>query len=344
MGDVVDGTGGADGAGKDRAAERDRAVGASALLWLAAVGVVAVFLAVWGVEAVAPVVRESAVIGHADDGGGDDGGPESPAVKALTGDGRAVPLGEAGGILRPFRLGDAVVVTRSRVTGRPLAVRGPGGEADLHTHGGIVVLLAVSGVVVGVTCRYGRRVYAAARRLPLPGPVRRLPVFAVPVAGAALAGLTLFGPGGSEGRPWTLDGMGIYDAPEFFPGTVVPSGGTADVRGFSLRVGGPLAEGAPAGAPGRLAGLRVLVAEVVVRNGREAAAYLPVQLVGEGRGRAALLAAGECGAAPGGFDGHVPVRPAPVSRMCFVVPEGFAPRYLIVGGADDDVALAVSAR
>lgn len=327
----------------ERNAERNKAFGVLGLLWLAAVGAAVVFLAVWGVEAVAPVVRETAVIGHADDGDG-GGGPNDFFVEALTDGGAEVPLGEGGGILEPLHLGDAAVVTRSRVTERPLGVRGPDGEVDLHHHTGAVVLVTASVALLGGTLWRGRRIYGAAHRILRPRAARRLVPPAALLAGALAVSVSLFASAAPDGRPWTLDGMGVYDTPKFFPETVVRAGEAAVVRGYSLSIGAPLTEKRPVGVPGRLSGLRILVADVAVRSDRREAGYLPLQLIGKGRGKAALLEAADCGTAPGAFDGHVAQSPPPTARLCFVVPEGFRPRYLIVGGADDDVAMAVSAR
>ncbi|MFI6642628.1 hypothetical protein [Streptomyces sp. NPDC050504] len=313
------------------------------LLWLAVLGAAVAFLAVWGTEAVAPVVRETAVIGHSSDGT-DEGEPNSFFVEALTDSGAEVPLGEGGGILEPIHLGDAVVVARSRVTDRAISVSGPDGEVNLHHHTGILVLVTLSVAFLGVTAWLGRRVLVAARRALRPGAVRQLVPPAALLAGAIAVSASLFTSDAPGGRPWTLDGMGVYDSPKFFPETVVRAGDAATVRGYSLRIGAPMAEKTPEGAPGRLSGLRVLVADVAVRNEGKEEGYLQLELIGSGRGKASLLEADECGTAPGAFDGHVAALPPPSSRLCFVVPEGFRPRFLIAGGADDDVAMAVSAR
>ncbi|MCP9957522.1 hypothetical protein [Streptomyces sudanensis] len=344
-----------------RSERQHRPVTVFALLVLAMAGACLAFLALWVAEGLAPVTESGGVVGHVSDGEGDRGpsdGYDEFEVEVRTGDG-AVHLGERGPLLVPLQLGDPVVVARSAPTGRVVSVRGPDGEVDLHAHAGMIVLVGVAAAgTAGAVWQRRRLVEAVGWGLPSAGVSAPVLGAAVTVLGAVAVLAALVVPETPEGDRWTVDGMGVYESPKYFPETVVPRGRDVDLQEVVLRVRGPLVEGAPPGSPERLRGLRVLVVPMTARIvSADPGRYVRLELIGRGEGRPRLLRAADCGTAPGAFDGIVadgaseggpseggsseggPSEGGPSERrVCFAVPPDFVPEYLVL---DEKTAVRV---
>ncbi|MFF9498535.1 hypothetical protein [Streptomyces sp. NPDC014656] len=317
--------------------ERTAVFGWASVLALALAGAALGFLAVWTAEAVAPVDREHAVAVRVTDLDGDGHERYGYDLEARTTDGRTIPL--AGGSARVDRVrsGEPVVVTLSRATGRPLAVRHVEGEANLHHHTGAVVLVVAAGLfAAAVAWRRRPLLRAASAVLPF---APRLLAAAVTVAALVLAGAAPLDRDPADGSRSSLDGMGIYRDPAFFPDRVVGVGTEAEVDDMAVTVRAPAATVAP--APGAGTALRVVAVPVVVRGtGQGTGTHLPVVLIGEGEGDAQLLRWSRCGEEPGALDDTF----APgetTGRLCFAVPQRFDPRYLVLERGGASVAVDV---
>jgi hypothetical protein len=247
--------------------------------------------------------------------------------------------------VRSLDRGDPVVLTRSEADGQILRARSPEVSVDLENHGWATaarfgwVLAAALALWIAVV---------ASRGMPLWHRVVAI------VAGATVGGFVLaafivprpiFADDARSRLPNAMDGYG-RSADEIIagdeepgysersvrevvpPGTPVAAPATllislptvSTTETVILSVTGPAAAGLPAGAdPALVADFATISVPVAVTTPEQSAGP-GLDLLGDGRGLAMHLPT--CGGAP---DGE--------RFACFAVPDGFAPRYLLVGGS-----------
>ncbi|MBG0829736.1 hypothetical protein HS041_18390 [Planomonospora sp. ID67723] len=340
------------GPGPDRGGrERAPAFGMNPKTWasaalLVAAGCAAVFLAVWTVEAVAPVAEVQAVIAAGIDHGEADYDDEVPGdgpslegtpyddeyiTEAHTADGRIIDLGAPPGVRAKLAMGEPVVVALSSVTGRPVTVRTTEGDLSLHHSADRMVIVAVAGALIAAASWNRRRL----RRVMSPVVSVAL---VVAVTGTGAVSL-LPEPVRQAAGITPVDAMGIYGDARHFPRRVVRIGQEATWPGLTLRVDGPVTTGPPPGAPSWLDGFRVMVVPVSV-TGSARTGHVRTLLIGAGQGRAELVDGPACGGLPGAFDGTTTGR-STAGPMCFAVPPRFEPRYLVIE-EEDSVAVALT--
>jgi hypothetical protein len=273
---------------------------------------------------------------------------DSYEAVAVTADGQAIDLAAAGAgkpLAEQLGVGDPVIIIRSAADGRILQVRGPLTTVNVENHFGMVILRVLS---IGVAAA---GIWLGVRSVP-----RRWLVSALAVGLGLLLCYGLFPRQhdiGPYGRPIPDAMEGYADPPTAArPGryggqldAVVPIG-TRVESGIAthVTVTGPPEPGLPPGADPQVgagfATLRVpLLAEPGPDSGRYGPGkdYLPnMELIGEGLGRVTGLdLSPKCGGSPEGFPRHFA---APrEGYACFVVPDGFVPRYLVF--FNDDVAV-----
>jgi hypothetical protein len=247
---------------------------------------------------------------------------DSYEAVAVTADGQAIDLAAAGAgkpLAEQLGVGDPVIIIRSAADGRILQVRGPLTTVNVENHFGMVILRVLS---IGVAAA---GIWLGVRSVP-----RRWLVSALAVGLGLLLCYGLF-PRQHDIGPY---GRPIPDAMEGYadPPTAARPG----------RYGGQLDAVVPIGTrvESGIATIRVpLLAEPGPDSGRYGPGkdYLPnMELIGEGLGRVTGLdLSPKCGGSPEGFPRHFA---APrEGYACFVVPDGFVPRYLVF--FNDDVAV-----
>jgi hypothetical protein len=303
----------------------------------------------WVVHAGSGTTETRAVIANTDiDRGSGYRSSDSYEAVAVTADGQAIDLAAAGAgkpLAEQLGVGDPVIIIRSAADGRILQVRGPLTTVNVENHFGMVILRVLS---IGVAAA---GIWLGVRSVP-----RRWLVSALAVGLGLLLCYGLFPRQhdiGPYGRPIPDAMEGYADPPTAArPGryggqldAVVPIG-TRVVSGIAthVTVTGPPEPGLPPGADPQVgagfATLRVpLLAEPGPDSGRYGPGkdYLPnMELIGEGLGRVTGLdLSPKCGGSPEGFPRHFA---APrEGYACFVVPDGFVPRYLVF--FNDDVAV-----
>ncbi|MFI8324257.1 hypothetical protein [Streptomyces sp. NPDC085529] len=303
-------------------------------------GAAAAFLAVWTVEAVAPVERHHAVIMKVDDDPGLSDGHErfDYVVEAMTTDGRVLALAAGQERVNHLSLGEPVIVTLSRATGRPLSVRHRDGEVELHHHPWAVLAVVLAGLFTAVVAWRARALLRAGSAVLPFAP--RLVTATLTAAALLLAGNALLDAETYGDSRHVPDGMGIHRDAKSFPKQVVPTGREARLDDLHVTARGPAADSVPAGDDTRL---RIVSVPVTVRNPTPAdIPWVPVKLIGEGPGVPQLLLGGRCGDEPGASDGSF-ARGETTGRLCFAVAQRFEPRYLIVTRGGTTLALDVRA-
>lgn len=237
-------------------------------------------------------------------------------------------------------MGTPVIVTRSTADGQVLAVRTPERTVDVAHHTGAVILV-VLGLVLAACCVgfawFSRPHPVGAAVLVLVGLLFSYAAF---LPQHDLGPSTLAVPDASAGYP---------DPPTGPPGpsgrrvgAVVPVGTVVSTRPtHRVTVTGPPEPGLPPGAdPGPVAGFATVRVPLLAEPGPDAGAYgadesyLPnMVLTGEGRGVVTeLWRSPRCGGAPDALPAYfaAPRR----GFVCFAVPDGFVPRYLVFPQAD----------
>jgi hypothetical protein len=252
-------------------------------------------------------------------------------IAALLDSGQAVDLADrnAEGVLAAVSPGMPVLVTRSHADGQVLGVRVPEGYVDTDGFAGAWFLrvLAAAGLVEGLALGLRDR-----RR-------ERWWIVAAAVVSAGITSAWLWTGPGLPNLSSPPDGMGTFG--DRLP-RVTALGEPARVQGVTVTVLGTPTPGLPPGADPALAGFATLTVPLSTRT--ETARYVPMELVGDGAGRADLLAGypvPACGGASGALGDEVPAGGAELV-LCAVVPTGFEPRYLVLGTAGpEQTALAL---
>lgn len=288
-------------------------------------GFVAAFLGRWAAEGLAGTYAVRAVVSVSDSATteGQNGPHTTYEILAVTEDGRAIEL-PAG---KEFGLAEPVVARLSSLTDRVLSVRGATAEVEAHHPGEKIAVMSLGGVLLAlgviVVCRARRPLSAGV------GTARALPSF---LAGVVLAGFVVLAPVGFGGTAYRAAADPVPDLwkhrrDAWGPPPVVGRGQTVVAGDLTLRVGDST-PGPPEGAAAWLSDFRVLT--------------LRVEATGLG-GTSLELSAGEqgkprrvadCAGAPGAFDGAT-------GLVCYVVPPGYQPRYLVIGELDREVLLTL---
>jgi hypothetical protein len=305
------------------------------LLVGAVLGVVAAFAGRWFAEAGAGSydVRAVVTVHDSETTEGQNGPSTTWRSEALAEDGRAMrlPGDEA------FGLADPVVVRLSSLTDRVLAVRGAdGGLVKFHDLAAKAVLMPVGAVAVLIVGwglvrarRWIAREYEAGLAWALAGALFAAAVVLTP------AGL---GRGAFDGATTVpVTDLSRIDLRKGAPPPVVERGGVArsgavTVRALEVR------HGAPAGAAqwlGEFDVLAVLVEEIRQVEGQPVA----VRLVADGHGAPERV--DDCAGAPGALTEEPSAPGTRTGLLCFAVPPGFAPSYLLLGTLGDRVLLTL---
>jgi hypothetical protein len=300
----------------------------------AALGVVAAFSGRWFAEAVAGSyeVRAVVTVHDSETSEGQNGPSTTWTSEAVAEGGRAMRLpGE-----KEFGLADPVVVRLSSLTDRVLAVRVADGDlVKFHDRAAKAVLMPVGAAAVlvagWVLVRTGRR-HARGFKTAL-----------YPLAGAAFAAAVVLAPGGL--------GRGAFDSATTVPVTdlsqvelrtgapppvtgrgAVARSGDAEVRVLDVR------RGAPEGAARWLSEFEVLT--LVVEETRSTAGEpVAVRLVADEYG--APTRVDDCAGAPGALTGATSAPGTRTALLCFAVPPGFVPSYLLLGTLEDRALLTL---
>ncbi|QXV57286.1 hypothetical protein [Amycolatopsis sp. TNS106] len=281
-------------------------------------GAVASFAGRWAVEGLAGTYDVRAVVSewNSKTTEGQNGPHTTYDVLAITEDGRAieVPTRDA------FGLADPVVARLSSMTDRVLSVRGADRVVEAHHPWekiaamslGLAFLVLAAVVLVKVA---------------RPGVARKSPPFLAGLAFAAFVVLTPVGFGGTAYREaadpvpnfWELRRDLGGPPPVFARGQTAVSGEAA-VRVLDSR------SGPPDGAEAWLSGFHVLTLRIEASR----LGGTPLELSADAHGEPERVK--DCAGAPGAFDGTA-------GLVCFVVPPGYRPEYLLVGELEREVLL-----
>ncbi len=302
----------------------------------------------WVVHAGSGTTETRAVIAHTeiDERYGYRSSDNYEAV-AVTAEGQGIDLAAAGAgrALAELGVGTPVIITRSAADGRILQVRAPLTTVNVENHVGMVILRVLS---IGVAVA---GIWLGLRSVP-----RRWLVSALAIGLGLLLCYGLFPRQhdiGPYGGPIPDAMEGYADPPTAAPAerfgrqvaAVVPIG-TRVESGIAthVTVTGPPEPGFPPGADPQVgAGFATLRVPLLAEPGRYSGRYGPgkdylpnMELIGEGLGRVTGLdLSPDCGGSPEGFPSHFA---APrEGYACFVVPDGFVPRYLVF--FNDDIAV-----
>ncbi|WP_125800760.1 hypothetical protein [Amycolatopsis sp. WAC 01416] len=281
-------------------------------------GTVAAFAGRWTVEGLAGTYDVRAVISewNSTTSEGQHGPHTSYDVLAIAEDGRAIELPTRD----TFGLADPVVARLSSVTDRVLSVRGATDVVEAHHPWekiaamslGLALLVLAAIVLVKVA---------------RPGGARKALPFVAGLAFAAFVVLTPVGFGGTaygeaaDPVPnfWELR-RDLWGPPPVFARGQTAVSGEAAVRVLDSR------PGPPEGAEAWLSGFHVLTLRIEASRLGDT----PLELSADEHGEPERVK--DCAGAPGAFDGTT-------GLVCFVVPPGYRPEYLLVGKLEREVLL-----
>ncbi|MEV8437413.1 hypothetical protein AB0425_08580 [Actinosynnema sp. NPDC051121] len=313
-----------------------KVVAAAVLLLVGAVlGVVAAFSGRWFAEAVAGSyeVRAVVTVHDSETTEGQNGPSTTWRSEALAEGGRALrlPGDEAFGLAEP------VVVRLSSLTDRVLAVRGADGGLvkfhDLSVKAVLMPLGAVAVLIAGWVLIRARRWVAREFRAGS----------AYAVVGALLAAAVVLTPAGlgrgafAGATTVPVTDLSQVDLRRGTPPPVVERGGVARPGDVTVRVL-DVRHGAPAGAAQWSGEFDVLA--VLVEETRPAGAQpVAVRLVADRHGAPERVA--DCAGAPGALTDAPSAPGTRTGLLCFAVPPGFAPSYLLLGTLEDRVLLTL---
>ncbi|MBC6459182.1 hypothetical protein [Actinomadura sp. HBU206391] len=325
---------------------------------VALLGGLVAFTALWTVEVIAPTTPENVVISqHGCSYDTCCDGHSTIGTCAFAADGQALDIADYNhiGLVVPGYDGDPVVVHRSTVTGRVLKVWSTKESADLRVAGGICTLVLyclAAGLLLLLTLPVRARLGGERPRR------RPVTVLAVLVLTAVPTGAwALRGPEIADARPLP-DSMGEYSQAGFLPDKTRRIGQTVETEdGIAIQVTGPPTTRPPTGLPGRLNDFDLMIVPVTTRLTGDAIrpddyGQYRVTLIGAGRGNTVIVPDPPCATALRTFRGEVRAGTPPIrGRLCFAVPPGFRPRYLVIETStesetgetkyDDDIAISL---
>ncbi|MEV6906897.1 hypothetical protein [Amycolatopsis sp. NPDC051071] len=305
----------------------------------AALGVIAAFSGRWIAEGIAGSYEVRAVITvhESETTEGRDGGKHTDwTSEALAEDGRSMrlPGDQAFGIAEP------VVVRLSSLTDRVLAVRDADGELVESHDLTVKYVLMPSGAVVALL---GGWLLFKTRRWHAPTLRTREATLAI-LLGAVLAAVLVlapvaFGRGAFRGAATVpVQDLSQVGRRGGTPPPVVERGGTARSGDeVAMRVLG-VTRGAPEGAAPWLSGFDVLTLRVEETRTTEGP-FLSARLVADKHGAPNFVE--YCGGAPGALANGTSAPGTHTGLLCFVVPPGFVPSYLLLGTLRERVLLTL---
>lgn len=305
---------------------------------LALFAVPATVVGVWAGEAFAPTSRQDGVVTWYRHTQFDKYGGYSTKVHARMWDGRALDISNHPDAItaRGITVGEPVVVTRSRLTGRVVGVRTVQDHADyrpIRRHTAfdllsLVFLVLVTVAALAPAAMIAPSVYEQA-------PAARLTVTAiylVVVAATVTVTCTLWLHSPRLPATEPLPDTTTDQAPP--TGRIGQYIETADH--ITLTVTAPPVTTPPDGAPGWLHAFHIVAIPVTTAFAGDAHGPTPagarrISLAGTGPGHAAIVTAGPCAAPLRPFRGTVTASSPPATgAFCFAVPPGFQPHYLII--------------
>ncbi|OOC04827.1 hypothetical protein B0293_20435 [Amycolatopsis azurea DSM 43854] len=283
-------------------------------------GFVAAFVGRWAAEGMAGGHDLRAVISVSDSTTteGQDGPHVAYETLAVTEDGRALelPTGKAFGLAEP------VVVRLSSLTGRVLSVRGAAGIVEVHHPGEKIAAMSIGGalLVLGAVV-----VFSAVR----PVTARKSLWFLAGFAFAAYVVLAPLGFGATAYREAAEPVPNLWEhrREAWGPPPVIGKGQAAVSGESAVRVLESRSE-PPEGAEVWLSGFHVLTLRIEASRMGDTALELSADEHGAPR------RVKDCAGVPGAFDGST-------GLVCFVVPPGYQPKYLVVGKLDREVLLTL---
>ncbi len=283
-------------------------------------GFIAAFAGRWTAEGMAGTYDLRAVISVADSTTteGQNGPHTTHEIVAVAENARAVelPTGEAFGLAEP------VVVGLSSLTDRVLSVRGADEVVEAHHPWEKITAMSIGGVVLVLGV-------AVAFSVTRPVTVRKSLSF---LAGFVFGAYVVLAP---LGFGWTayreaadpVPNLWEYRREAWGPPPVIGKGQAAVSGDSTVRVLDSRAE-PPEGAEAWLGGFHVLALRVETSRLGDTALELSADEHGAPR------RVEDCAGAPGAFDGTA-------GLVCFVVPSGYQPKYLVVGELDREVLLTL---
>ncbi|WET82820.1 hypothetical protein P3102_17230 [Amycolatopsis sp. QT-25] len=281
-------------------------------------GTVAAFVGRWTVEGLAGTYDVRAVISewNSTTTEGQHGPRTGYEVLAIAEDGRAIELPTRDA----FGLADPVVARLSSVTDRVLSVRGAADVVEAHHPWEKITAMSLGWVLLALAA-------ILLFRVARPGAARKALLFLAGLASAAFVVLTPDGFGDPAYREaadpvpnfWELR-RDLWGPPPVFARGQTAVSGEAAVRVLDSR------PGPPGGAEAWLSGFHVLTLRIEASRLGDTALELSADEHGEPE------RVKDCAGAPGSFDGTT-------GLVCFVVPPGYRPGYLLVGELDREVLL-----
>ncbi len=283
-------------------------------------GSIAAFAGRWTAEGLAGRYDLRAVVSVSDSKTteGQNGPHTTYEIMAVTENGRALELPTA----ETFGLAEPVIVRLSSLTDRVLSVRGADAVVEAHHPGEKITAMSIGGalVVLGVVVAF-----LVAR----PVTVRKSLSFLAGFAFAAYVVLAPLGFGGTAYREAAdpVPNLWEHRREAWGPPPVIGKGQTAVSGESAVRVLDSRPE-PPEGAEAWLSGFRVLTLQMEASRLGDTALELSADEHG------APQRVKDCAGAPDAFDGTA-------GLVCFVVPAGYQPKYLLVGNLDREVLLAL---
>ncbi|WP_410650455.1 hypothetical protein [Amycolatopsis sp. cmx-4-54] len=281
-------------------------------------GAIAAFAGRWSVEGLSGTYDVRAVISewNSKTTEGQNGPHTTYEVLAIAEDGRAieVPTRDV------FGLADPVVARLSSVTDRVLSVRGATDVVEAHHPWEKITAMSLGWALLALAA-------IVLVKVARPGIARKALPFLAGLAFAAFVVLTPVGFGGTAyGKAagpvpnfWELR-RDLWGPPPVFARGQTAVSGEAAVRVLDSR------PGPPEGAEAWLSGFHVLTLRIEASRLGGTALALSADEHGEPE------RVKDCAGAPGAFDGTT-------GLVCFVVPPGYRPEYLLVGELDREVLL-----
>ncbi|HWC84553.1 MAG TPA: hypothetical protein VG756_31740 [Pseudonocardiaceae bacterium] len=262
-------------------------------------------------------------------------------LDARTDSGSGLDLGVFGatGLYAAVDVGDPVVVTRSTLTGDLLAVRSANDYVSRLDDPGLLLVAVVLPLVLPVLLAFPlRRLLSRTRWWVVLG----VPALAFAVTATVLlrAGPAL--PAGGPHPPPA--GQLVADR---LPETVVAARQPATVGNVSVVLTGPPTDRLPAGAAPWLAEFTLLVIGIRAQLSGPGSAgqsgQAGVRLAGDGVGAAEAVGPAACTHRAGDFGDVVSLNRISAARgtLCFVLPSGFRPHYLVLADPVTGASVAI---
>ncbi|MEU3628622.1 hypothetical protein BS329_17555 [Amycolatopsis coloradensis] len=283
-------------------------------------GFIAAFAGRWAAEGMAGTYDLRAVVSVSDSETteGQNGPHTTHEILAVAENGRAIelPTGETFGLAEP------VIARISSLTDRVLSVRGADAVVEAHHPGEKIAAMSIGGVLVilgGVVAFVAVRPVTTAKSLSF-------------LAGFAFAAYVVLAPLGFGGTAYResadpVPNLWEYRREAWGQPPVIGRGQTAVSGDSAVRVLDSLPE-PPEGAEAWLSGFHVLALRIEAARLGDTALELSADEHG------APKRVKDCAGAPGAFDGTA-------GLVCFVVPQGYQPKYFVIGTLDRETLLTL---